>query len=132
MKGLKAVCSRFPDKRRGKNRVYSIADIGLSGFAPFFMQCESFLSYQKQLEEGLGTSNCQTLFGMEKIPSDNHIRMMMLDPVHPSYLQKSFVAEFSIVLIPQIQNNTPPIHGIDVYIPPCNKHFPPSCTPIAS
>jgi len=91
MKGLKEVCGRFPDNRRGKNCVYTIEDIGLSGFAPFFMQCESFLSHQRQLEDGLGTSNCQTLFGMEKIPTDNHIRMM-LDPVHPSHLQDSFDA----------------------------------------
>ena len=32
------------------------------------------------------TSNCHTLFGMTKIPTDNHIRSM-LDPVHPSHLQ---------------------------------------------
>jgi hypothetical protein len=87
--GLKRNCSLFPDKRRGENVTYTMADVGLSGFAPFFMQCESFLSHQRQLEEGQGTSNCQTLFGMEKIPTDNHIRMM-LDPVHPRHLQGSF------------------------------------------
>src|SRR5450755_4287008 len=38
---------------------------------------------------GLKTSNCHTLFGMAKIPTDNHIRSM-LDPVHPSHLQSSF------------------------------------------
>ena len=53
------------------------------------MQSESFLSHQLRLEEGQGTSNCQTLFGMENIPTDNHIRMM-LDPVHPRHLQGSF------------------------------------------
>jgi len=50
------------------------------------MQSESFLSYQRSLEEGRKTSNCHTLFGMAKIPTDNHIRSM-LDPVHPSHLQ---------------------------------------------
>src|SRR5258708_6316064 len=53
------------------------------------MQSESFLSYQRSLEEGRKTSNCHTLFGMAKIPTDNHIRSM-LDPVHPSHLQSSF------------------------------------------
>jgi hypothetical protein len=66
-----------------------MADIGLSAFSLFFTQSESFLSYQRSLEEGPKTSNCHTLFGMAKIPTDNHIRSM-LDPVHPSHLQSSF------------------------------------------
>jgi len=52
-----------------------MADIGLPAFSLFFMQSESFLSYQRSLEEGRKTSNCQTLFGMAKIPTDNHIRI---------------------------------------------------------
>jgi hypothetical protein len=86
--GLKDACARFPDKRKEAG-VYSMADIGLSAFSLFFMQSESFLSYQRGLEEGRKTSNCQTLFGMAKIPTDNHIRAM-LDPVHPSHLQPVF------------------------------------------
>src|SRR5450756_1493324 len=86
--GLRAACAAFPDKRKGGG-VYSMADIGLSAFSLFFMQSESFLSYQRSLEEGRKTSNCHTLFGMAKIPTDNHIRSM-LDPVHPSHLQSSF------------------------------------------
>src|SRR5450759_1281352 len=81
--GLRAACAAFPDKRKGGG-VYSMADIGLSAFSLFFMQSESFLSYQRSLEEGRKTSNCHTLFGMAKIPTDNHIRSM-LDPVHPSH-----------------------------------------------
>lgn len=68
---------------------YSMADIGLSAFALFFMQSESFLAYQRGLEEGRKTSNCRTLFGMAAIPTDNHIRAM-LDPVDPSHLQPAF------------------------------------------
>jgi hypothetical protein len=86
--GLREACADFPDKRKGAG-VYSMADIGLSAFSLFFMQSESFLSYQRSLEEGRKTSNCQTLFGMAKIPTDNHIRSM-LDPVHPSHLQPVF------------------------------------------
>jgi Transposase DDE domain len=85
---LRDVCEAFPDKRKGPG-VYSMADIGLSAFSLFFMQSESFLSYQRSLEEGRKTSNCQTLFGMTKIPTDNHIRSM-LDPVHPWHLQPVF------------------------------------------
>ena len=90
LSGLKDACAAFPDKRKGEG-VYSMADIGLSAFSLFFMQSESFLSYQRSLAEGRKTSNCHTLFGMAKIPTDNHIRSM-LDPVHPSYLQGSFDA----------------------------------------
>jgi hypothetical protein len=86
--GLHDACAAFPDKRKGAGD-YSMADIGLSAFSLFFMQSESFLSYQRSLEEGRKTSNCHTLFGMAKIPTDNHIRSM-LDPVHPSHLQSSF------------------------------------------
>ena len=86
--GLHDVCAGFPDKRKEAG-IYSMSDIGLSAFSLFFMQSESFLSYQRSLEEGRKTSNCQTLFGMAKIPTDNHIRAM-LDPVHPSLLQPAF------------------------------------------
>lgn len=66
-----------------------MADIGLSAFSLFFMQSESFLSFQRRLEGGHGNSNCQTLFGMEKIPTDNHIRML-LDAVPAEALQPCF------------------------------------------
>jgi hypothetical protein len=88
LSALKDACYAFPDKRKGEGE-YTMADIGLSAFSLFFMQSESFLSHQRSLEEGRKTSNCQTLFGMAKIPTDNHIRSM-LDPVHPSHLQGVF------------------------------------------
>jgi len=49
----------------------------------FFMQSASFLNFQRALEKGQGRSNCQTLFGIEKIPSDNYIRDM-LDGADPA------------------------------------------------
>jgi hypothetical protein len=91
LSGLKSVCSGFPDKRKGGVASYSMADIGLSAFSLFFMQSESFLGYQRGLEEGAKSSNCHTLFGMAGIPTDNHIRSM-LDPVDPSHLQPCFDA----------------------------------------
>lgn len=87
--GVRTTCAGFPDKRHGGDVTYSMADIGLSAFSLFFMQSESFLSYQRGLEEGRKTSNCRSLFGMNAIPTDNHIRAM-LDPVHPSHLQPVF------------------------------------------
>jgi len=88
LNGVRSACAAFPDKRRGDVR-HGMADIGLSAFSLFFMQSESFLAYQRELEAGRKPSNCHSLFGMAAIPTDNHIRSM-LDPVPPSHLQPAF------------------------------------------
>jgi hypothetical protein len=49
----------------------------------------SFLDHQRRLENGHGRSNCQTLFDIPKIPTDNQIRDM-LDPVEPERLYPVF------------------------------------------
>src|ERR1700747_2370733 len=72
--GLRAVCAAFPDVRKGRGGNIAMADFGLSAFALFFMQSASFLAFQRAVEKGQGRSNCQTLFGIGKIPSDNYIR----------------------------------------------------------
>jgi len=84
-------CAGLVDKRQGRNTQFSMRDIGLAGFSPFLMQCPSFLSHQRQVCEGIGhgRSNCQTLLGMERIPTDNHIRAM-LDDVDPTSLNGLF------------------------------------------
>ena len=89
LKGLREACSGFCDSRRSADGSYTMAEIGLSAFSLFFMQSESFLAHQKRLLEGHGTSNCQTLFGIERIPTDNHIRTL-LDAVSPEALQPCF------------------------------------------
>jgi hypothetical protein len=40
---LRETCSGLPDKRRGKNSRYDMADIGMAAFSVFFMQSPSFL-----------------------------------------------------------------------------------------
>jgi hypothetical protein len=72
---LKEVCAGLEDKRRGAGYLYTMAD--LAAFSVFFMQSPSFLGHQRALAAGHGRSNCQTLFGMAAIPSDNHIRQML-------------------------------------------------------
>ena len=76
---LSAVCAGLPDRRKnpGREGAYTMSDIGLSAFSLFFMGSSSFLDYQRRLEEGHGRSNCQTLFGINKIPTDPHIREML-------------------------------------------------------
>ena len=66
-----------------------MADIGMSAFAMFFMQSESFLDFQRKLSQRERRSNLHTLFGVKAIPTDPHIRSM-LDEVDPESLQASF------------------------------------------
>ncbi len=66
-----------------------MSDFVLAAFAPFFMQSPSFLAHQRFLETGQGRHNCQTLFGVDKIPCDNQIRAM-LDPVEPTCFYPMF------------------------------------------
>ena len=67
------------------NIKFSMADIGLGAFSVFFTQSPSFLAHQKTVEQTKGRSNAQSLFHIEQIPSDNHIRET-LDPVPPEKL----------------------------------------------
>ena len=90
--GLSEVCAGLPDKRKGPARDvdFTMADIGLSAFSIFFMGSPSFLAHQRALAEGHGRSNCETLFGMSAIPSDNYIRLM-LDGAAPAAFDGLFI-----------------------------------------
>jgi len=82
---LRQTLGALPDRRTGDNTHYSMEDIGLSAFSVFFTQSPSFLSSQKTLEKAKGRSNAQSLFQIEEIPCDNHIRQS-LDSVPPDKL----------------------------------------------
>ena len=88
---LKTTCASLPDRRKGPHcdGQYTTADIGLSAFSVFFMGSPSFLGHQRVLEEGHGRSNCQTLFGMTRIPTDAYIRQM-LDGAPPTAFEPLF------------------------------------------
>jgi hypothetical protein len=92
---LQDACAAFPDKRTG-DVVYSMTDVGMSAFSLFFMQSESFLADQRSLDDERKTSNCHTLFGMARIPTDATIRSL-LDPVHPRHLQGCFDQALAIM-----------------------------------
>jgi hypothetical protein len=89
---LREVCAGLPDQRKGPRHDgdYTMADIGLAAFSIFFMGSPSFLGHQRTLAEGHGRSNCQTLFGMSAIPSDNYIRAM-LDGATPAEFDALFI-----------------------------------------
>jgi hypothetical protein len=77
------------DKRNGENKQYNIEDIALSAFSVFFTQSPSFLAFQKSMQNDKGANNAQSLFGIQKIPSDNHIRDI-LDVVPPETVFPAF------------------------------------------
>src|SRR3954468_24095873 len=95
---LSEVCAGLPDQRKGPRRDgdYTMADIGLAAFSIFFMGSPSFLGHQRALAEGHGRSNCETLFGMAAIPSDNYIRLM-LDGASPAAFDGLFMKAIEAV-----------------------------------
>lgn len=90
---LESVIPELPDIRTGKNKKYEMRDAILSAFASFFIQCPSFLSYQRLMEQNKGNNNGRTLFDINVIPSDNQIRNL-LDPIAPRYIFPVFSDAF--------------------------------------
>ena len=58
----------------------------LTPLAMFYMQSKSWLSFQQKMETSKGKSNMTTMFGVNKIPTDNLVRDMV-DKVDPYLLQ---------------------------------------------
>ena len=89
VKKFHELINAFPDTRTGTNTSVEIRDAALGAFSLFFMQNPSFLDYQKSMQKTKGKNNAQSLFGVYKILSDNHIRQL-LDDVHTSYVFPMF------------------------------------------
>ena len=87
---LRSRCADMPDLRTRHNTVYSMQDAGMAAFSVFHSQCPSFLAHQKAMESKAGLSNANTLYGLKRIPSDNHIRRL-LDPVPPEHFDEAFI-----------------------------------------
>jgi hypothetical protein len=86
---VRAVAAGLPDRRTGDNVRYPMEDIALSAFAVFFTQCPSFLSFQRAMAQARGSDNARSLFQVQSIPCNNHIRQT-LDPVEPAHLFSLF------------------------------------------
>src|SRR5438270_12415936 len=93
---LREAMQTFPDTRKGKNTHYALVDVAASAFSVFFTQCPSFLAHQQAMQEVRGTNNAKTLFGVQEIPSDPHIRPL-LDAVPPTALFPVFEQYFSLL-----------------------------------
>lgn len=75
---LQAVIGTIKDPRQRSNGTkYTVKDAILSAFSAFFMQCESFLDHQRQIQTQQGRDNAQTIFEVEQIPSDS-VRVSVL------------------------------------------------------
>jgi hypothetical protein len=79
----------LPDVRRGRNRQYHVRDAVLAAFSCFFLQSPSFLAFQRQMEEQQARNNARSLFGVERLPTDDQIRNL-LDPVPAERLADPF------------------------------------------
>ena len=88
---LKDAFGQLPDGRTGKNTQYTVCDAALGALAVFYMQCPSFLAYQRDMQRHKGCNNAQSLFGVQEIPTDEQIRNL-LDPVEPAHLRAPFWA----------------------------------------
>lgn len=80
---------KLTDKRTGQNVQYEVNDAAQAAFAIFFLQSASFLAGQRHLRQAKGKSNAETVFKMERVPTDTHIRNL-LDPVSPAELSDEF------------------------------------------
>ena len=58
------------DPRNGSNKQYTFVDIAMAAFSVFFIQSPSFLEHQRTYNKNA----CRSLFGIRKLPTDNHIR----------------------------------------------------------
>lgn len=86
---LVATFQQMPDHRTGDNVRYSLCDAALAAYGVFFTQSPSFLAYQRDMQRRKGQNNAHSLFGVEKIPTDQQIRNL-LDPIEPEYIGAPF------------------------------------------
>jgi hypothetical protein len=84
---LQQQAKQFPDIRTGNNLSFpDIEDVVLSAFSVFYLQHPSFLNHQQQMELERGHNNARGLFGIDNIPTPNHVKPLM-DGAAPSLLE---------------------------------------------
>ncbi len=90
MQFLRSLLYDLPDERKpGNNTRYQVEDAVMAAFSVFFTQSPSFLDHQRLMICNKGKDNAESLFSIEKIPSDNQIRNL-LDPVPASTIFMAF------------------------------------------
>jgi hypothetical protein len=82
--------SNIEDTRKQRtNIIYSLKDIILSAFSIFYFQNKSWLSFQRDMDTAKGTSNAKTMFGIQNIPTDTHVKQI-LDKITPDCFRKIY------------------------------------------
>ena len=75
---LHQLIEHIDDPRQTSNGTkFSLKDLMLGAFSAFFMQCPSFLEYQRQVRSRHGHDNAQTLFGLGELPTTNQIKNVL-------------------------------------------------------
>ena len=90
IKQFKEYWSKLSDKRKASNRTnYTMTDAALSAFAVFFMQCPSFLAFQRDMKKKKKRSNAEMLFAIENVPCDQQVKNI-LDPLEASEIDSAY------------------------------------------
>lgn len=98
---LREEFKKLPDKRGIKHIEYTIENIATSAFSVFYFQSKSWLDFQRNMLSKTGKSNAKSLFDIDKIPSDNHIRDV-LDNISVEKLQGVFNKIYTLLLSKEI------------------------------
>jgi len=78
------------DTRRQRSDLkYSFNEIILGAFSMLYFQNPSWLNFQNKLKTTEGKDNAKTIFGIENIPVENHIKNT-LDKIKPSSFKKIY------------------------------------------
>jgi hypothetical protein len=72
-----AIAGMGEPRKASNATLYSLRDPILGAFCAFFIQCESFLEHQRQMQSRQGKNNAQTLFGVIEIPSTPQMRNIL-------------------------------------------------------
>lgn len=88
---------KLPDKRDKNHLEYTIEDIATSAFSVFYFQSKSWLDFQRNMFSRAGKSNAKSLFDINNIPSDNHIRDV-LDGISVEKLEPIFDKVYKLLM----------------------------------
>jgi len=94
---LREEFKKLPDKRGTKHLIYTIEDIAAAAFSVFYFQSKSWLDFQRNMLGKTGKSNAKSLFDIDHIASDNHIRDV-LDNISVEKLQGIFDKIYRFIL----------------------------------
>ena len=88
---LRKLFEKIPDLRPGRNLVYKLSDIFMSGLAMFSLKYASLLDFDQQTP--MERANMQSIYGIEKVSSDTRLRCV-LDKQSPDPIREDFARSF--------------------------------------